>query len=79
VEICWEEEFDAPPRPWDEDGDTVNTPYRDWLRHKFGGTIPATALEIVGEPAEMGNPDTRDPFCSWVNHLQDERWPPQVP
>jgi hypothetical protein len=43
------------------------------------GTTPDNALEIVGEPAEMGNPDTRDPFCSWVNHLQDERWPPQVP
>lgn len=78
-EICWSEEFAAPPQPWDEDGDTVNAPYRDWLHSTFGATIPATALEIVPEPAEMGDLETRDPFCRWVNDLQDQRWPPPTP
>lgn len=69
VEICWHEEFAAPPEPWDDDGDTVNAPYRDWLQSTFGVTIPATGLEIVPEPVEMGDMTTRDPFCRWVNEL----------
>jgi hypothetical protein len=79
MEICWSEEFAAPPQPWDEDGDTVNAPYRNWLHCTFGATIPATALEIVPEPVEMGDPATHDPFCRWVNDLQDQRWPPPTP
>ena len=75
-EICWNEEFAAPPQPWDEDGDTVNAPYRDWLQRAYGVTIPATGLEIVPEPVEMGVLATRDPFCRWVNDLQDQRWHP---
>ena len=78
-ESCWSEELTAPPQPWDENGDTVNAPYRDWLHRTFGATVPATALEIVREPAEMGDPATRDPFCRWVNYLQDRQWPPPTP
>jgi hypothetical protein len=64
-EICWNEEFVDPPKPWNEHGDTVNAPYRDWLQSTFCVSIPATAFEIVGEPAEMGDPHTRDLFCAW--------------
>ena len=32
-------------------------------------TIPRTALEIVPEPAEMGDEDTTDLFCRLVNRL----------
>lgn len=70
-EICWNEEFAASPQPWDEDADTVNAPYRDWLHCTFAAGIPETALEIVREPVEMGDPATRDPFCRWVNDLQN--------
>jgi hypothetical protein len=63
-EICWNEEFAAPPQPWDKDGDTVNAPYRDGLHRTFGTTIPATPLEIVREPVEMGDPATRDPSAA---------------
>jgi hypothetical protein len=73
TEICWHEEFAAPPEPWDEDGDTVNAPYRDWVRRTFAAAIPETALEIVREPAEMGDPAAHDSFCRWVNDLQNER------
>ncbi len=78
-EVCWDEEFAAPPQPWYVDSDTVNVPFREWLTGTFGVSIPATALEIVREPVKMGDRDTSDPFCRWVNRLQDERWPPRPP
>lgn len=71
-EICWNGEFAGPPRPWDEDGNTVNAPYRDWLHRTFAATVPETALEIVRDPVEMGDPATHDPFCRWVNDLQNQ-------
>ncbi|MEU4624980.1 hypothetical protein AB0G04_34035 [Actinoplanes sp. NPDC023801] len=67
-EICWNEEFGAPPEPLDDDHEIVNAPYRDWLHRTFGVTAPATALEIVPEPAEMDDEDTTDPFCRWLNN-----------
>jgi len=68
-EICWNGEFADPPRPLDHHGDTVNRPCRDWLRSTSGVTIPATALEIVHQPSEMGDTATTDPLCRWVNQL----------
>lgn len=73
-EICWNQEFALAPSPWDDDGDVINRPYRDWLHHTFSVAIPQTALEIVREPAEMGDSATQDPFCRWVNDLQEQRW-----
>jgi hypothetical protein len=73
-EICWNEEYSSPPQPWD-DGETVNAPYRDWLHRRFDAVIPATALEIVPEPVEMSDPETGDPFCRWLNELQDQQQP----
>jgi len=70
-EICWNEEFAAPPPPRDPPGETVNGPYQDWLQTTFGATIPATALDIVSQPSEMGDTATTDPFCRWVNQLTD--------
>lgn len=74
-EICWNEEFAAPPQPWEDGGDTVNAPYRDWVQDRFGVPIPLTALEIVREPAEMGASETHDPFCRWVSDIQDQQRP----
>lgn len=73
-EVCWSDEFAAPPQPWDEDSTTVNAPFREWLVGTFGVTIPETALEIVREPAGMDDPETNDPFLRWVKRLQDERY-----
>jgi hypothetical protein len=73
-EICWNEELATPLRPWDPHGDTVNGPYRDWLRTTFGATIPATALEIVRQPSRMGDIATTDPFCRWVNTPARDRY-----
>lgn len=73
-EICWDGWFGAPPgadEDEDEDFEPVNEPYRDWLFRTFGATAPVTALEIVRAPADMGDRDTVDPFCRWVNHFHD--------
>ena len=76
TEICWNREFASPPVARDEDGEVVsapdrvvNAPYRSWVISTFGVTIPETALEIVANPAEMGDEDTDDPFCRFVNRL----------
>ena len=71
-EIFWSEDFAEPPQPREgDDGEVVNVAYRDWLRATFDVTIPATAFEVVRHPCDMGDLDTADPFCHWVNHLQD--------
>ncbi len=36
----------------------------------FGVTAPTTGLEILPEPAEMGNEDTAHPFCRWVDNKE---------
>lgn len=68
-EICWNVDYAAAPEPLYARHEVVNAPYRDWVRSTFGVTIPRTALEIVRDPAEMGDEDTTDPFCRLVNRL----------
>lgn len=68
-EICWlaEPEFAEPPER-DDGFSTINQPFRDWvLGH--GAKIPQTAREVVAHPAQMGDPASPDPFCSWLNEV----------
>lgn len=44
-----------------------NEPFRRWGETTFVVDIPATALEVVPNPAEMGDADTSDDWCRWVN------------
>jgi hypothetical protein len=67
-EICWNEEFAQPPRS-SEEHTGVNVAFQEWVRSTYRTTIPATALEIVAHPAEVGDDDTLDPFCRLVNRL----------
>ncbi|GLY04155.1 hypothetical protein [Actinoplanes sp. NBRC 101535] len=69
-DICWNKEFAAPPQVHREGGDPVNAPFRDWLWRTYGATAPAIALDIVPEPAEMGDEDTKDPFCRWIDGFE---------
>jgi hypothetical protein len=64
-EICWNEDWPEPPQP--EPEHPVNEPYRRWVETTFRTTIPTTALGIVPHPAEMGDEDTDDLWCQWVN------------
>ena len=69
-EICWDEEFSSPPREAFRRNDfTVkpNLKYQDWLVQEFKTTIPGTAHEIVKNPSEFGDVNSRDPFCNWLN------------
>jgi hypothetical protein len=68
-EVCWlaEPEFASPPVR--EDGHSaVNEPLRSWLRLR-GATVPRAARELVPFPAEMGDTDSADPFCAWLEQV----------
>ncbi|MEM6473862.1 MAG: SMI1/KNR4 family protein [Planctomycetota bacterium] len=69
-EICWNSEFAHPPNSPELDSDFFvhpNEEYQRWLVESFGVSVPKTALEVVKHPAEMGDSDTSDEFCLWVN------------
>jgi len=65
-EICWNDGFAEPPNA--DDGMVVhpNSAYQLWVQQTFEVTIPKTALEIVKTPAEMGDENSPDDFCRWV-------------
>lgn len=65
-EICWNEDWIRPPVA-EPDRPLLNEPYRAWVENTFDVTIPSTALEIVADPAEMGDAETADIWCRWVN------------
>lgn len=65
-EICWNEDWAHPPAP-EPDHPILNERYRRWVETTFNTTIPDTALEIVQHPAEMGDVETEDVWCQWVN------------
>ncbi len=65
-EICWNEDWDRPPA---SEHSSVNEPYRCWVEATFDVTIPTTAVEIIPAPAEMGDEDSGDIWCEWVNAL----------
>ncbi len=67
-EICWGE-FDAPPNVSDGFMVSPNEPYRKWVEASFGVTIPERGNEIVRSRADMGDTETPDPFCRWVNEM----------
>ncbi|MDQ0373289.1 hypothetical protein [Cellulomonas humilata] len=65
-EICWSEDWSNPPVP-EPDRSVLNEPYRTWVESTFDVTIPRTAVEIVPDPAEMGDDGTADTWCRWVD------------
>ncbi|MFL5322610.1 MAG: hypothetical protein ACJ790_23315 [Myxococcaceae bacterium] len=66
-ELCSldEPQFAEPPQR-DDGHSIVNAPFRDWLAAR-GVSVPRTAREIVPRPAVMGDADTTDAFCAWLN------------
>ena len=68
-EICWNDEFSSSPQEaFSKNGFVVkpNLKFQDWVSHEFQTTIPNTALEIVKNPAEIGDANSGDPFCEWL-------------
>jgi hypothetical protein len=70
LELCWPDEFAAPPTA-DEDGNLLlPTQFRKWVETSFGVAIPITASEIVSHPLLMGAPASDDAFSCWIDkHL----------
>lgn len=65
-EICWNKDWPEPPKR-EPNRPVINDPYRRWVESTFNTTIPVAAFDIIPTPAEMGDPDTDDPWCRWVN------------
>lgn len=68
-EICWNSEFSAPPNINHSVSEMFvhpNSQFQNWVKNTFSVTIPKIAIEIVEHPAEMGDVESPDPFCRWV-------------
>jgi hypothetical protein len=66
-EICWRDVFLAPPNTCESDLFIHrNAKYREWVGSTLAVSIPNAASEIVKYPSEMGDRDSLDPFCRWV-------------
>lgn len=68
-EICCPEKLSLPPnaeREVDEPVILPNLAYQEWVRKTFSVTIPRVGTEIVKHLAEMGDKNSPDPFCRWV-------------
>ena len=65
-EICWISATSGPPNS--EGGLLVhrNLEFQNWVAQSFSVTIPKTAGEIVKHPSEMGDTESLDEFCQWV-------------
>jgi hypothetical protein len=68
-EICWlaDPAFALPPAR-DDGWSITNVAFRDWIS-AHGVAIPETARELVPAPAQMGELDSGDLFCDWLNEL----------
>jgi hypothetical protein len=67
-EICWNSAFSKPPNA---DGGLFvhpNVEYQAWVKSTFSVTIPQIAAEIVRHPCEMGDNESEDVFCRWVEN-----------
>ena len=71
-EICWDDEFGAPPQDNAEFIVQPNTEFQNWVKETFKVTIPETALEIVNYPSSMDDDDSEDEFWNWCRKFQQE-------
>jgi hypothetical protein len=70
-DICFsEEQFSSPPNVNCTNNDCLyihpNIAYQQWVKNTFSVEIPNTAGEIVKFPSELGDMDSKDPFCQWI-------------
>lgn len=65
-EICWNSEFSQPPNSGSGLFVHPNVEYQTWVTQTFSVSIPKTAAEIVRYPSEMGDVESPDDFCRWV-------------
>lgn len=64
-ELAWPDAFDRRPGTGDDAG-IPDPVFRAWVEAAFGAPIPATAAEIVKDPALMTDPEPTDRFARWL-------------
>jgi len=64
-EICWGG-FSEPPDAHSLVAGEVNSAFADWVLTTFDVTMPARGSEIVKHPSQMGDIESPDRFCQWV-------------
>jgi len=73
-EISRDEHFASSPNvDCDADEPRVhpNRQFQEWVATTFSVDIPRTALEIIKHPAQMGDVDSPDVFCRWVERSDE--------
>lgn len=65
-EICWPSAFTLPPNSKGGLFVHPNIEYQNWVTRTFSVSIPKAAAEIVKHPSEMGDAESPDDFCQWV-------------
>lgn len=66
-EICWNEEYSAPP----QNSDKMNKDLKKWIEGTFNVNIPTSGTELVPIPAEMWDINSADPFCRWISNINE--------
>lgn len=72
-EICWDEQFPAPPNQYPGLFIHPHAAFRDWVSTTFGVSIPSTGREIVKCPAHMEDTVSEDPFHRWVKQCDNKK------
>lgn len=68
-EICWNDYFNETPNESAEDAGIFvhpNIGYQNWVKSTFKVAIPEKANEIILHPSEMGDTNSQDEFCRWI-------------
>jgi hypothetical protein len=73
-EICWDEDFAFPPNSAERDSDFFvypNINFQNWVCDTFSVSIPERANDIIKHPAKMGDENSPDRFCRWIEQNAD--------
>ena len=65
-EICWNSAFSESPNASCGLFVHPNVEYQNWVAETFSVSIPETAAGIVKHPSDVGDTQSLDDFCQWV-------------
>lgn len=77
LELCWAEDYGRTPADVHDhsalSGEAYRPPerFRAWVETSFDVSVPQTASEIVANVAHLGDMASQDPFCRWLERIQE--------